>query len=213
MAKTLAQGRKPGSGRKPGKGKTLREGRKPGSGRRRKNFDEQDSSVRNTGKMISSRDLEAVDALRGLNGNPEQQQLQQLQQQSGMANTRTPTPTPTPTPTHILPDLRSPHFLAHITAPEPPIGASRLPLTQSRLLSNTTGGSTGSFSLHDMNPHSITPQFMHSPPAVASSLMVPIGNSGSSVGSSSDNASNSFQDTKVTNRDDPAGSVLIHTSI
>ncbi|CCE62626.1 hypothetical protein TPHA_0C04770 [Tetrapisispora phaffii CBS 4417] len=36
MAKTLAQGRKPGSGRKPGKGKTLREGRKPGSGRRRK---------------------------------------------------------------------------------------------------------------------------------------------------------------------------------
>lgn len=163
--------------------------------------------------MISSRDLEAVDALRGLNGNPEQQQLQQLQQQSGMANTRTPTPTPTPTPTHILPDLRSPHFLAHITAPEPPIGASRLPLTQSRLLSNTTGGSTGSFSLHDMNPYSITPQFMHSPPAVASSLMVPIGNSGSSVGSSSDNASNSFQDTKVTNRDDPAGSVLIHTSI
>lgn len=37
MAKTLAQGRKPGSGRKPGKGKTLREGRKPGSGRRRRN--------------------------------------------------------------------------------------------------------------------------------------------------------------------------------
>ncbi|EDO17771.1 hypothetical protein Kpol_541p14 [Vanderwaltozyma polyspora DSM 70294] len=37
MAKTLAQGRKPGSGRKPGKGKTLREGRKPGSGRRPKN--------------------------------------------------------------------------------------------------------------------------------------------------------------------------------
>lgn len=36
MAKTLAQGRKPGSGRKPGKGKTLREGRKPGSGRRRR---------------------------------------------------------------------------------------------------------------------------------------------------------------------------------
>ncbi|CCD24847.1 Dat1p NDAI_0E00310 [Naumovozyma dairenensis CBS 421] len=36
MAKTLAQGRKPGSGRKPGKGKTLKEGRKPGSGRRRK---------------------------------------------------------------------------------------------------------------------------------------------------------------------------------
>lgn len=43
MAKTLAQGRKPGSGRKPGKGKTLREGRKPGSGRRRK----QDSNASN----------------------------------------------------------------------------------------------------------------------------------------------------------------------
>ena len=36
MAKTLAQGRKPGSGRKPGKAKTLREGRKPGSGRKRR---------------------------------------------------------------------------------------------------------------------------------------------------------------------------------
>ncbi|SMN20490.1 hypothetical protein, no similarity [Maudiozyma saulgeensis] len=36
MAKTLAQGRKPGSGRKPGRGKTLREGRKPGSGRKKR---------------------------------------------------------------------------------------------------------------------------------------------------------------------------------
>ncbi len=36
MAKTLAQGRKPGSGRKPGKAKTLKEGRKPGSGRRKR---------------------------------------------------------------------------------------------------------------------------------------------------------------------------------
>jgi hypothetical protein len=35
MAKTLAQGRKPGSGRKPGKAKTLAEGRKPGSGRKK----------------------------------------------------------------------------------------------------------------------------------------------------------------------------------
>lgn len=35
MAKTLAQGRKPGSGRKPGKGKTLAQGRKPGSGRKK----------------------------------------------------------------------------------------------------------------------------------------------------------------------------------
>lgn len=34
MAKTLAQGRKPGSGRKPGKAKTLAEGRKVGSGRK-----------------------------------------------------------------------------------------------------------------------------------------------------------------------------------
>lgn len=36
MAKTLAQGRKPGSGRKPGKAKTLKQGRKPGSGRRKR---------------------------------------------------------------------------------------------------------------------------------------------------------------------------------
>ncbi|CEP21475.1 unnamed protein product [Cyberlindnera jadinii] len=35
MAKTLAQGRKPGGGRKPGKGKTLAQGRKPGSGRKK----------------------------------------------------------------------------------------------------------------------------------------------------------------------------------
>lgn len=36
MAKTLAQGRKPGSGRKPGKAKTLAQGRKPGSGRKKR---------------------------------------------------------------------------------------------------------------------------------------------------------------------------------
>ncbi|KAL3233653.1 hypothetical protein RNJ44_03693 [Nakaseomyces bracarensis] len=48
MAKTLAQGRKPGSGRKPGKGKTLREGRKPGSGRRRRDNVETPTSNTNT---------------------------------------------------------------------------------------------------------------------------------------------------------------------
>ncbi|AMD20279.1 HDL465Cp [Eremothecium sinecaudum] len=40
MAKTLAQGRKPGSGRKPGKAKTLLEGRKPGSGRKKRQVGE-----------------------------------------------------------------------------------------------------------------------------------------------------------------------------
>ncbi|EJS42486.1 dat1p [Saccharomyces arboricola H-6] len=74
MAKTLAQGRKPGSGRKPGKGKTLREGRKPGSGRRRR----QDIGGKDTdavqqdqeSRPISSRDMEAVDALRELTHSP-----------------------------------------------------------------------------------------------------------------------------------------------
>ena len=74
MAKTLAQGRKPGSGRKPGKGKTLREGRKPGSGRRRR----QDIAGKDTdgtqqdqeSRSISSRDMEAVDALRELTHSP-----------------------------------------------------------------------------------------------------------------------------------------------
>ena len=74
MAKTLAQGRKPGSGRKPGKGKTLREGRKPGSGRRRR----QDTGGKETdgsqqdqeSRLISSRDMEAVDALRELTHSP-----------------------------------------------------------------------------------------------------------------------------------------------
>ena len=53
MAKTLAQGRKPGSGRKPGKGKTLREGRKPGSGRRPKKVisSEEHSDGSNTKKL------------------------------------------------------------------------------------------------------------------------------------------------------------------
>lgn len=100
MAKTLAQGRKPGSGRKPGKGKTLREGRKPGSGRRRRvdeetirKTDSEFKSVvvfhRNEAGVahgsISTRDLEAVNALRELNTSPSQQR--QLL-------------TPIPTPTH-----------------------------------------------------------------------------------------------------------------
>ncbi|CCH59164.1 hypothetical protein TBLA_0B03230 [Henningerozyma blattae CBS 6284] len=51
MAKTLAQGRKPGSGRKPGKGKTLREGRKPGSGRKRR-----DGNISNENHLIHSND-------------------------------------------------------------------------------------------------------------------------------------------------------------
>lgn len=209
MAKTLAQGRKPGSGRKPGKGKTLREGRKPGSGRRRRNGDEQNGLVRNTGKIISSRDLEAVDALRELTGNLSQEQQQQ--QQQAMAETRS--PTPTPTPTHMLPELRSPEFLAAVSAAEQHAGMARSSLMQNRLLSNPTATGNGPFSLHDMSPYSIPPQYMHSPPAVASPLMVPLGAGNSPAGSSSDNASSTFTDTNVTGADDPAGSVLIHTSI
>lgn len=111
MAKTLSQGRKPGSGRRPGKGKTLRNGRKPGSGRRRRDEDESPSppqqpqpqpqrtvsTTHTTGKTtaaaaaaasqeasansstttstkapVSSRDLEAIDALRELNNSPPQ---------------------------------------------------------------------------------------------------------------------------------------------
>ncbi|CAI4047523.1 Dat1p SKDI_13G0260 [Saccharomyces kudriavzevii IFO 1802] len=74
MAKTLAQGRKPGSGRKPGKGKTLREGRKPGSGRRRRqDIGGKDADITlqdQESRPISSRDMEAVDALRELTHSP-----------------------------------------------------------------------------------------------------------------------------------------------
>lgn len=48
MAKTLAQGRKPGSGRKPGKGKTLAEGRKPGSGRKKRDAKTGTNNLANT---------------------------------------------------------------------------------------------------------------------------------------------------------------------
>lgn len=49
MAKTLAQGRKPGSGRKPGKAKTLAQGRKPGSGRKkRQQQQQQQNNIINT---------------------------------------------------------------------------------------------------------------------------------------------------------------------
>ena len=85
MAKTLAQGRKPGSGRKPGKGKTLREGRKPGSGRRRRQVTStatgllKDNAVITSGstvftnqQQISLRDIEAADALTELtNSSPQ----------------------------------------------------------------------------------------------------------------------------------------------
>ncbi|CCC68117.1 hypothetical protein NCAS_0B00330 [Naumovozyma castellii] len=90
MAKTLAQGRKPGSGRKPGKAKTLREGRKPGSGRKRRepalnNHTQLQSEAQiGTNKTLNDnltksptnelnftlRDMEAVDALRGLTHSP-----------------------------------------------------------------------------------------------------------------------------------------------
>ena len=77
MAKTLAQGRKPGSGRKPGKAKTLAQGRKPGSGRKRR--DTVSGEVTPTSAIpipgaerpLTSRDLEAVDALRELTYSPQ----------------------------------------------------------------------------------------------------------------------------------------------
>ncbi|CCF55717.1 hypothetical protein KAFR_0A02810 [Kazachstania africana CBS 2517] len=86
MAKTLAQGRKPGSGRKPGKAKTLKEGRKPGSGRRKRAVSASIASLAippHTGARtreesntydhpITSRDLEAIDALRELTHSPQQ---------------------------------------------------------------------------------------------------------------------------------------------
>ena len=86
MAKTLAQGRKPGSGRKPGKGKTLREGRKPGSGRRRRQVTSTTTGLSNNNAVIGSgstifidqqqqislRDMEAADALTELtNSSPQ----------------------------------------------------------------------------------------------------------------------------------------------
>lgn len=204
MAKTLAQGRKPGSGRKPGKGKTLREGRKPGSGRRRRNGDTQDKAVRNTGNAISSRDLEAVDALRELNGNSSQdQQGQQMATSSS----------PTPTPVHILPDIRATGLLAGAAVAEQHVGQARSPLGQNRMLANSSSGGPGTFTLQDMSPYSISPQFMHSPPQVPSPLMVPMGTSGSSGGSPADNTSNTFPDAGTASSDDPSGSVLIHTSI
>ena len=94
MAKTLAQGRKPGSGRKPGKGKTLREGRKPGSGRRRRQVTStatgllKDNAVITSGstvftnqQQISLRDIEAADALTELTNSRHNVPLQMLIQQ------------------------------------------------------------------------------------------------------------------------------------
>lgn len=96
MAKTLAQGRKPGSGRKPGRAKTLAQGRKPGSGRRRRdtvsgemtparvhaNSSASNATSSSTTsataipipgaeRPLTSRDMEAVDALRELTYSPQ----------------------------------------------------------------------------------------------------------------------------------------------
>lgn len=77
MAKTLAQGRKPGSGRKPGKGKTLREGRKPGSGRRRR--DPIANNITNTTNTTNTTEVNPnhtlVNNTNGIIGNNTQQFL------------------------------------------------------------------------------------------------------------------------------------------
>lgn len=179
MAKTLAQGRKPGSGRKPGKGKTLREGRKPGSGRRRRNEDEIETIViepssLNTNSLvqekkslgdggaaaverencISSRDLEAIDALRELNNSPPQQQPI----------------TPTPTPTHLQSQLRSQYpSYCHPTSAQVQgeNSLSRQLLTNTRMSlspsATPTIASGNRISFTHMHPYTISPPYMHAP--------------------------------------------------
>lgn len=91
MAKKLSDGRKPGSGRKPGKAKTLAEGRKPGSGRKKgsKNAglakhgqvdvdlvsslsQPRSGVVKPMDKSVTKRDRELIDALKKLSKSPPQ---------------------------------------------------------------------------------------------------------------------------------------------
>ncbi|QLQ81806.1 hypothetical protein HG537_0G00600 [Torulaspora globosa] len=142
MAKTLAQGRKPGSGRKPGKGKTLREGRKPGSGRRRR-IEDPNGSIRSTSReAMTSRDLEAVDALRELNNSP----AQQLPQRTPQCPLQSSSEGSDPDPGHAV--------------------------SQNRLLSNATGSVPDSFTFQSVGPYMASPQYMHTGTGVSSPLLV-----------------------------------------
>lgn len=190
MAKTLAQGRKPGSGRKPGKGKTLREGRKPGSGRRRRQEDPEKASVRNKNqKPITSRDLEAVDALRELNNSPPQQQ--QLPQQSLAQQHQI-----------LAKDVQDPNMLPGMSL-----------VAQNQLLSHPSQSNVpGAFTIHSVGPYMIPPQFMHTVSGVPSPLLVPLGANGSTAGSAVESSDAVFTSSRGSSGDDTTGSVLIHTS-
>lgn len=184
MAKTLAQGRKPGSGRKPGKGKTLREGRKPGSGRRRRRDNEQESAVRDKSQsLISSRDLEAVDALRELNNSPPQLQPQEQQQRQETE-----------------------------VAQEAPVAARSLvaPSVMIPSLAQTSG--PGSFAFHSVGPYMIAPQYMHTTTSVTTPLLVSLRNSGSPSNPSNKRNNEGFTKGRSSSGDDTTGNVLIHTS-
>ncbi|KAH3679780.1 hypothetical protein WICPIJ_008538 [Wickerhamomyces pijperi] len=58
MAKKLSEGRKPGSGRKPGKAKTLAEGRKVGSGRKKGSVSKKLSDGRKQGSGRKPKNLQ-----------------------------------------------------------------------------------------------------------------------------------------------------------
>lgn len=240
MAKTLAQGRKPGSGRKPGKGKTLREGRKPGSGRRRRNEDEIETTVigssLNTNTLvqekkslgdggaaaveketcISSRDLEAIDALRELNNSPPQQQPL----------------TPTPTPKHLHSQLRSQYpSYCHPTSTQEQgeNSLSRQLLTNTRMsLSPSATPSIASgnrISFTHMNPYTISPPYMHAPLVQAQSInglmntlvnhSVPpaVRTAVTPAFNHTTNTNSSIRNNDNTNHQDTAGNLLIQTKI
>ncbi|QLL34687.1 hypothetical protein HG536_0H00620 [Torulaspora globosa] len=186
MAKTLAQGRKPGSGRKPGKGKTLREGRKPGSGRRRR-LDEPDRAVRSKSQdAISSRDLEAVDALRELNNSPPQQQLPQQK-------------------------LQYPQQLSR-EAPDTTSAQAVSLVAQNQQLSNAAAGVPGAFAFQSVGPYMVSPQYMHTAAGVSSPLLVPLARGGCPAESATGSSSAVLENSRGSSGDDATGTVLVHTS-
>ncbi|AET39636.1 Dat1p Ecym_4607 [Eremothecium cymbalariae DBVPG len=111
MAKTLAQGRKPGSGRKPGKAKTLLEGRKPGSGRKK----------RQAIDAMGAASLSGYGSFKGLNKSGV---LKKKEEQAMMANMgyvrQMVTPVITPTlpnalisPAQYITNERAPNLIRH----------------------------------------------------------------------------------------------------
>lgn len=172
MAKTLAQGRKPGSGRKPGKGKTLREGRKPGSGRKRRVEEPVRSESRET---MTSRDLEAVDALRELNNSPPQQLPQQTAQQI---------------PQHPQQSSKE--------ASDPAASLA----TQKQLLSNAAASVTGGFAFQSVGTYVVSP-YMHTA-AGASPLLVPLASGGSQAESTTESSKAVLDNSRGSSGDDAA---------